>query len=89
MKQHAPSRSLHKKGSATPGKFTGQETDGFLSAPVNSRVKELLSKARQAPPTRYIVVQINQDLARQAEQKKPVAKAEAAREIFAKYRASK
>ena len=90
MKQHTLlHHSRHQKGSVVPGKFIGRETYGFPVAPLNPRVKELLSKANQTLPTRYMIVQINQELAREAEQKKPVAKAEAGRAMFARYRASK
>jgi hypothetical protein len=89
MKQSTLHRSNDKKGSAISGKFSGQEAYSVQSAPVNSHVKELLSKAPQEPQTGYMVVQISDELAKQAEQKKPVAKAEESRVMFAKYRASK
>jgi hypothetical protein len=89
LKQHALQRTHHKRGTNVSGKFTGLENYAQLTAPVNPRIKGLLSKVRQSPPTQYIVVKVNQEMAKLSEQRVPTAKAVAAKALFAKYRASK
>lgn len=89
MKQSAFQRTHHKRGSNVSGKFTSQDAYGLYAAPINFRAKELLAKIRQTPSTRYMVVQVNPEMANLSEQQRPTAKAEAAKALFAKYRASK
>ena len=89
LKQHALQRARYKPGAKTFGKLAGQENHTEFVTPVNSRVKELLSKVRQTQPTRYIVVKVNQEMAKLSERPAPTAKSVAAKALFAKYRASK
>lgn len=89
LKQHSLQSTHDKRGANVSGKFTGLESFVQAVAPVNPRTKEQLSKVHQSPPTRQTVVKVKQEITNLSEQRTPTPKAEAAKALFAKYRASK
>jgi hypothetical protein len=89
MNQHTPQLSNRKKGKSFAEKPSDASANGSLTGPVNPRMKDLPSKPRQTASTQYMVIQISPELAKQAQQRKPIAKSEEAKAMFAKYRASK
>ena len=90
MKQYAHPQAHYNRGANLPGKLTGREVlHGQLIAPLNPRVKALLAKSRQTTPTRYLIVQVDQELAQASAERQPIAKVEAAKRLFAKYHSTK